>query len=121
MAMFAPLIKATKPQAASHVVPARTPKPPQDLSWQPRVGISNQAMLRLLSRRTEGLTESKADEHHTYDANRPSRLQASPPLVQPKLSVGQVSDPLEHEADRIADQVMRMPDAAVAVTQSAAT
>jgi hypothetical protein len=30
--------------------------------------------------------------------------------MQPKLIVGQVNDPLEHEADRIADQVMRIPD-----------
>jgi hypothetical protein len=29
--------------------------------------------------------------------------------VQPKLALGPVDDPLEHEADRIADQVMHMP------------
>jgi hypothetical protein len=29
--------------------------------------------------------------------------------IQPKLEVGAVNDPLEHEADRVADQVMRMP------------
>jgi hypothetical protein len=29
--------------------------------------------------------------------------------IQPKLVVGQINDPLEHEADRIADHVMRMP------------
>src|SRR5262252_5062039 len=100
--MFAPLIKATKPKAASPVVPARAPKPPQHLSWQPGVGISNQAMLRLLSRRPEGLTESKSDERYTHEANRPSRLQGSSPLVQPKLSVGRVNDPFEREADRMA-------------------
>jgi hypothetical protein len=33
--------------------------------------------------------------------------------VQPKLTVGSANDPLEHEADRVADQVMRMPDGAV--------
>ena len=32
-----------------------------------------------------------------------------PGVVQPKLAVGRVDDPLEHEADRVADQVMRMP------------
>ncbi len=32
-----------------------------------------------------------------------------PGVVQAKLVVGQADDPLEHEADRIADQVMRMP------------
>jgi hypothetical protein len=33
-----------------------------------------------------------------------------PGIVQPKLAVGRVDDPLEHEADRIAGQVMAMPD-----------
>ena len=32
--------------------------------------------------------------------------------VQPRLTVGAPNDPYEHEADRIADQVMRMPDPA---------
>ena len=34
--------------------------------------------------------------------------------VQPKLMVGQVNDPLEDEADRVADQVMRIPEPQVA-------
>ncbi len=38
-------------------------------------------------------------------------LQVIQPLtVQPKLSVGAVNDPAEHEADAMADQVMRMPE-----------
>jgi hypothetical protein len=32
-----------------------------------------------------------------------------PGPIQAKLKVGAVNDPLEHEADRVADQVMRMP------------
>ena len=32
-----------------------------------------------------------------------------PSTIQPKLAVGPVDDPLEHEADRIADHVIRMP------------
>jgi hypothetical protein len=36
-------------------------------------------------------------------------------LVQPKLTVGRTDDPLEHEADRVADQVMRMPDPALPI------
>jgi hypothetical protein len=31
-------------------------------------------------------------------------------VIQPKLVVGHANDPLEHEADRIADRVMGMPD-----------
>jgi len=38
--------------------------------------------------------------------------------VQCKLAVGRTDDPLEHEADRVADQVMRTPDSAVSTTQS---
>jgi hypothetical protein len=41
-----------------------------------------------------------------------SRISIYPPAagaIQPNLAVGQVNDPLEHEADRIAEQVMRMP------------
>jgi hypothetical protein len=41
----------------------------------------------------------------------PSQQSSFSPLrLQAKLAVGAVNDPLEHEADRVADQVMRMPD-----------
>ncbi|HEY5054787.1 MAG TPA: DUF4157 domain-containing protein [Acidobacteriaceae bacterium] len=42
------------------------------------------------------------------------RLQA----VQCKLAIGRTDDPLEHEADRVADQVMRTPDTALSTTPS---
>ena len=35
------------------------------------------------------------------------------PRMQTKLKVNQPGDPYEQEADRVADQVMRMPDSAV--------
>ncbi len=35
--------------------------------------------------------------------------------IQAKLAVGAVDDPLEHEADRVADQVMRTPDPALTI------
>ena len=42
--------------------------------------------------------------------DRASRGASPQPIIlQRKLMVGQPDDPLEHEADRIADQVMRMP------------
>ncbi len=34
--------------------------------------------------------------------------------LQRKLAIGAVDDPLKHEADRVADRVMRMPDSALA-------
>jgi hypothetical protein len=43
---------------------------------------------------------------------QPNRPAASPLPMQAKLEVGAVDDPLEREADRVAEQVMRMPDAA---------
>jgi hypothetical protein len=44
-------------------------------------------------------------------SHTPSPLSAPlmPAIIQPKLVVGRIDDPLEHEADRVADQVMRMP------------
>jgi DNA-directed RNA polymerase subunit M/transcription elongation factor TFIIS len=36
-----------------------------------------------------------------------------PSTLQPKLEIGQQDDPYEREADRVADQVMRMPDTAI--------
>jgi hypothetical protein len=44
---------------------------------------------------------------------RPSFTPVAIPLhggIQTKLVVGEANDPLEHEADRVADQVMRMPE-----------
>src|SRR5271166_868316 len=43
---------------------------------------------------------------------QPFPLTASPlqGVIQPKLEIGAVDDPLEHEADRVAEQVMRMPE-----------
>ena len=38
--------------------------------------------------------------------------------LQAKLKVGSVDDPLEHEADRVADQVMRMPAPGAALTSA---
>ena len=57
---------------------------------------------------------SKIQTFLSAPANRP-RVGAAPDpprlpgIVQPKLVVGQVYDPLEHEADRVADQMMTMP------------
>ena len=51
-----------------------------------------------------------------YSGNRAAlrKLTLARPQMQCKLQVGAVNDPLEAEADRVADHVMRMPDAGVA-------
>jgi Domain of unknown function (DUF4157) len=53
--------------------------------------------------------ENKLDEVQSEVCSE--NIQDSKPLlIQPKLSVGAADDPFEHEADAIADRVMRMPD-----------
>jgi hypothetical protein len=42
-------------------------------------------------------------------APAPVKLQAVAGLLQPRLTIGPVDDPYEREAERVADQVMRMP------------
>jgi hypothetical protein len=42
-------------------------------------------------------------------------------IVQAKLRIGQPNDIYEQEADRIADEVMRMPDSAFSVKPSASS
>lgn len=42
--------------------------------------------------------------------SRGKPLVSQPPLLQAKLTVNQPNDRYEHEADRVADMVMRMPD-----------
>ena len=74
----------------------------------------------------EDLTDLAAPRHPAWDfgkiplfpPDQTRRSQASypsPGMIQRKLTVGAVNDPLEHEADRVADQVMRMPDPDVSI------
>ena len=59
-----------------------------------------------------------------FPPGRPSQPQGLSPLaapsmphfVQPKLAVGRADDPLEREADTVANQVLRMPDPAVSIS-----
>jgi hypothetical protein len=57
--------------------------------------VGNQTLLRLLSQHARS---------------------PSPVVIQPKLAIGAVDDPLEREADRVADQVTRMPQSPPVVT-----
>jgi outer membrane protein OmpA-like peptidoglycan-associated protein len=58
--------------------------------------IGNQALMRLLAQRQN-------------EPGAPSNAAALLGVLQPKLRIGAVNVPLEHEADRVADHVMRMP------------
>ncbi len=57
-------------------------------------------------RRPLASTQNLAPDNR-YPGNRAMLRQLG---VQPRLSVGAVNDPLEHEADRVADHVMQMRD-----------
>ena len=61
--------------------------------------IGNQAVGRLIGRPVQFKEAEPAPHRHT----RPGGA------LQPKLMVGAADDPYEHEADRMAAQVMRMP------------
>ncbi len=50
--------------------------------------------------------------------NPPLGNQALLRRLQPKLTIGAVNDPLEHEADAMAERVMRMPDPATVSSAS---
>jgi hypothetical protein len=108
--------------------------------------IGNQATLRLLAQRASCPDREIDLESMAISRERSgglswdfSKIPMSPPerasqvqpslssptagfagVIQAKLQVGAVDDPLEHEADRVAEQVMHMPDAA-AVAPPAAT
>jgi hypothetical protein len=49
------------------------------------------------------------DRANRTDASSSVAEPQLPGIIQPKLAIGRVDDPLEHEADRVADQVTRMP------------
>jgi Domain of unknown function (DUF4157) len=65
---------------------------------------------RATQRRPESGFHAPVDLHRGFDFSR-MPLHANPRIrIQPKLTVGHTDDPLEHEADRIAGQVMRIPE-----------
>jgi hypothetical protein len=105
--------------------------------------IGNQATLRLLAQQASSL--KGAGEHQQQAADQYSRAATArswdfskiasnifrgifPPVRpkghqsgRPELVVGEVNDPLEREADRVAEQVMRIPDPDLAVTPTPPT
>jgi hypothetical protein len=112
--MFAPPITKTKTKAAELKRATSVPQWPiqstVDQVHMLQRTIGNQAMLRLLGQHAS-----------VARSNEPGASENAAPLsdsVQAKLKVGAVNDPLEHEADRVTDQVMRMPAPEVALTSA---
>jgi Domain of unknown function (DUF4157) len=105
--------------------------------------IGNQATLRLLAQRAPSQAGDQPNDAPSHDIERmhdslswdfgkiplfpsdrtvrpqPSSPLASTPLVETKLVVGRINDSLEHEADRVADQLMRMPEREVSIAPAA--
>ena len=127
--MFVPPI--AKPKLASPQRSAVTAqRPSQAAVTQAQLlqrTFGNQAMLRLLAQRAS-VTRNKPGVHENEDnsahmtgreaapswdfSNIPVPLfpaSCLPGPIQPKLQVGAVDDPLEHQADSVAEHVMRMP------------
>ncbi len=110
--MFAPLVAKTQTKESAGSSNKQTHKRPtqefagstveQILFLQRTIG--NQATQRLLSRR------AARDHAVPAQAKSPLPLSPLPGVLQAKLEVGAVDDPLEREADRVAEHVMRMPD-----------
>jgi hypothetical protein len=92
--MFAPLVAKPKAKSAepqrSAVAAQRSGRTATAQVQLLQRTIGNQALARLLAQRAGAASNA-------------------PGPIQTKLKVGAVNDPLEHEADRVADRVMRMP------------
>jgi hypothetical protein len=101
-----PKTKSTEPQRAT-VVPQRPSQSAVEQVHMLQRSIGNQAVLRLLAQRASATRNETGAQENTP---------RFPGGIQAKLKVGAVDDPLEHEADRVADQVMRMPAPGVSVT-----
>jgi len=88
----------------SQVGPTRAASPIQKL--QSRMG--NQALQRMLRAHAE---TSKKDAEASERAFGPTPVRSSAPAaIQPKLTVNTPGDAYEQESDRVAEQVMRMPE-----------
>lgn len=70
-----------------------------------------------VSAERRGPTSGQPEVASTYGA--PAGMPCFLSGVQRKLAVGAVDDPLEHEADRVAEQVMRIPDPAAKASLTA--
>ena len=118
--MFAPLVTRTQQQS-----PGRSPADQAHLTRRSagdRMGPSLQGRAR-----TSDLEEVAPGASYDFTKVPISNACLPPPApgmptswgaIQPKLTVGQSDDPLEAEADRVADHVLRMPLGGLATATS---
>ena len=75
--------------------------------------IGNQAVQRMLQTNTEELKAGLTDTALPHFGHDLSRIPMHPPTagaIQTKLAINKPGDEYEQEADRVAEQVMRMPE-----------
>jgi hypothetical protein len=109
--MFTPRLK--RPQAKSASLPTLTcaSKPPR------RLAKDASANHQVQEPESERITSREAVQGMSWDFNMVpvfapdlrSQSEPAPPHLQRKLAIGSADDPLEHETDRIADEILRMP------------
>ena len=128
--MFAPLVaqarstgrQAHKAADQTHMARGRMGNQATSRFVAPQAGRTRDAS----SVQTKGSTAAGQAAPLSWDfskipVNPPEHAErAQPPrlLIQAKLEVGSTDDPLEREADRVADRVMRMPDMDVAIARA---
>lgn len=116
--MFAP--KVTKPQTKAGASPTNKLAPQRSMLVARPFGGGGVEQADRENATAQVTTRGVAwdfSKISVFPADRPNRPQESSPvsrsllpaIIQRKLVVGPANDPLEHEADRIADRVMRIP------------
>jgi hypothetical protein len=135
----------TAESPTSKLAPQRSVFASRPFGGQRPQSIGDQATIRLLSQRNLSPTGIEHGNEHEREAmtggktsrgvsgdfstipilppERANRLDVRsslsaprfPGIIQPKLVVGDVNDPLEREADRVADHVMRLPAGALSI------
>lgn len=123
--MFAPLI--VKPQAKTAVRPSDnaltrgTTDHDREIEREQTSERTRQIGPRFPNKESAGAWDfSKIPLHPQGRRDGPDRLSPAsaphlPGPIQSELKIGAVNEPLEYEADLVADQVMRMPDAWVSI------
>jgi Domain of unknown function (DUF4157) len=114
-AMFAP--KIAKPQTKAATSPTRKlaahPSPLVARPFSSSEAVSENMTAREATRGTRDFSKIPLfppESTSRLQAQSPFRWPRLPITIQPKLIIGDVDAPLEREADRVADQVTRMPD-----------
>ena len=98
--MFAPRLAKQKTKSSEF---SRTPVVSQ------QHGQSALSPVQLLQRRIGNQALMRYMAQRQCEPGAPHNAAALLVVLQPKLKIGAVNDPLEHEVDSVADQVMRMP------------